>query len=39
MSIKIEKKYNKKKSTFRSIKKIECILMQKTFASFDFRKN
>ena len=27
MSIKIEKNYNKKKSTFRLIKKIKCILM------------
>ena len=39
MSIKIEKNYNKKKSTFRLIKTIECILMQKIFALFDFRKN
>ena len=39
MSIKIEKNYNKKKSTFRLIKKIECISMQKTFVLFNFQKN
>ena len=39
MLIKIDKNYNKKKSTFRLIKKIEYISMQKIFASFDFQKN